>query len=262
MQVLNLSSTRSQLILLHPKVIITDWWGIVPSIALTLEKLRPVMRHDILCSHTPCVCMCFTTKKQKTTQEERFFMCRGGGFRMSRLFHRKSLAFVLVALALVASALGSVALRGSSHAAGSPASSSAPVKAQQCYKGAIAGANCKYRRKILARRPFSTSLQSIAHGYPWHCQFKCGGQCLRDECSRALSSSSTGGPPTLSKAGKLLQTFDGVSNLEQRYHSRAIVLRPARSGPVPWPVRPLGKMLSLSPSIRVLGSLTPAVMTS
>ena len=49
-------------------------------------------------------------------------------FSMSRFFNRKSIAFVLVALALVAGFIGSFALRSQSHAAGSAVQLSVPPK--------------------------------------------------------------------------------------------------------------------------------------
>ena len=58
---------------------------------------------------------------------------------MSRFFNRKSIAFVLVALALVAGFIGSFALRSPSHAAGSAvkASSSTQTKGTAALAGSM-----------------------------------------------------------------------------------------------------------------------------
>lgn len=147
---------------------------------------------------------------------------------MSRFFNRKSIAFVVVALALVAGFIGSFALRNPSHAAGSAVHAISSTQT----KGTSALANSMSWNQLKS---------TTATGQPTHQhKFDVNRMGVNNKVSSSVSSAPAVTATAMSavaasqskkssNVGKLLQSFDGVSDLDNAT-TQGIILTPPDQG--------------------------------
>ncbi|MDQ6661429.1 MAG: hypothetical protein M3Z24_10740, partial [Chloroflexota bacterium] len=164
---------------------------------------------------------------------------------MSRFLNRKSIAFVLIALALVAGALGSVALRGSSHASGSSATSSAPIKGTAAYAGS---GNLSQAPKMTATGKVTTHSTSKVNRKGVDGKVGSSASVMPSTTATLQGSSVTGQAVhrSSSKAGQLLQSFDGVSDLDNAV-TTGFVLTPPDQGLCVGPLASFGQKVVIEP---------------
>jgi len=170
---------------------------------------------------------------------------------MSRFFNRKSIAFVLVALALVAGFIGSFALRGPSHAAGSSTgtSSSTMVKGQVTPVGSGNLSNAPtttgngsltvYKGDVVNRMGVNGTIPSSGSGAPAVTATALGS-------AMALGSATASHAKHSSNVGKLLQSFDGVSDLDNAT-TTGFILAPPDQGLCVGPLASLGQTVVFEP---------------
>jgi hypothetical protein len=173
---------------------------------------------------------------------------------MSRFFNRKSIAFVLVALALVAGFIGSFAIRGSSHAAGSSAHASSSTQT----KGTVALAGSLNWNQLKTTKATGTVT-------PQH-KFEVNRMGVNNKVSSSASNApsvtatlmgaaTTSQSKKTSNVGKLLQSFDGVSDLDNV--TQGVILTPPDQGLCVGPLAVAGQTVVFEPvniSMKVFGT--------
>lgn len=126
---------------------------------------------------------------------------------MSRFFNRKSIAFVLVALALVAGFIGSFALRGQSHAASS--SASATYQGKALTGSQITTSAVMPTKVVQPHRSFKSPLDLDSVGPK-------DGAAVKATSAHGTALPTTTGTAILGDPeGRLLHNFNGLSDKDQ-----------------------------------------------
>ena len=164
---------------------------------------------------------------------------------MSRFFNRKSVAFVLVALALVAGFIGSFALRGASHAAGSAvrASSSTQTKGTSALAGSSSWNQLKTTKvtgTVTPQHKFKVNRMGINN------KVSSNASSAPSVTATAMGAVAASQSKKSSNVGKLLQSFDGVSDLDNA-NIFNFVLTPPDQGLCVGPLAAAGLKLVFEP---------------